>query len=378
MPAFAARALEVEAARGLPAETIAALRESGLLRILQPARVGGDELDFGLLLEVTELLARGCAATAWVYANLASHNWMLGMWPAAAQDEVWSAGADSLIGASLVFPAGRARLAPGGYLLRGRWNFASGIDWCDWVMLGAIVDDEERAPGEYRLFLLPRADFAVRDNWQVAGLAGTGSKQVEVSEVRVPAGRTLALAATQGGPTPGSAANPGPLYRIPLLATFGYVVAGVPLGIAAGALELFEGEGARRLGSFSGRNLADFQSVQLKVAEASARIDCARRTLRECCTEITRLAASETPPPLADKARLRRDGAFAARLAVEAVDALFQASGGAGLYLQHPAQRAFRDAHAALCHIALNWDAAAAIYGRVVFAHLSETPPYER
>lgn len=377
-PQLAARAQEVEAARRLPRATVDAFQAAGLLRILQPRRVGGLELDFGVLVEVSAEIARGCGSSAWVLANLASHNWMLGMWPAQAQEEVWDGASHSLISASLVFPAGRAVLRQSTYELHGRWNFASGIDLCDWVMLGAIVDGDEENPGEYRLFLVPRHDCDVHDNWRVAGLAGTASKQVAVGRARVPVHRTLSLKATQGGPTPGSSVNPGPLYRIPLLATFGHVVAGVPLGIAESALALFEGEGATRLASYSGRNLADFSSVHLKVAEAAAKIDAARRTLRDNCSEIMQLAAAQEPPSFRDKARLRRDGAFAARLALEAVDGLFQASGGAGLYLDHPAQRAFRDAHAAACHIALNWDAAAALYGRSVFAHLSETPPYER
>lgn len=383
-PAFAARALSTEQARRVPDESLRELHESGLLRLLQPARVGGLERDFGTFVEVTEELARGCASTAWVFANLASHHWMLGMWPAAAQDEVWGggAGADAVIAASLAFPAGHARSEAGGYRMRGRWSFASGVDAAEWVMLGAVVDDSAEglagAPGEYRLFLLPRKDFGVHDNWYVSGLAGSGSKQVDVCDVLVPEHRSLALRHTQGGDTPGSAVNPGPLYRVPLLATFGYVVAGVPLGIAVGALDLFLGENGRRLASYSGRPLTDFSSVQVKVAEASANIHAARRILEADCADIMAMAADGGLPDAERKARLRRDVAFSARLAAGAVNLLFEASGGSVLYLEHPVQRAFRDVHAAVSHIALNWDAAANLYGRAAFGHVADMLPYER
>lgn len=383
-PALAARALATENARCLPAVSLTELHEAGLFRLLQPARVGGAELGIGALVDVSAELARACAASAWVLANLASHHWMLGMWPEAAQDEVWGQDADALISAALIFPAGRASPCPGGYQLSGRWGFCSGIDACDWVMVGAIVGDVSEEmdalanAGEYRLFLLPKSDCQVRDTWQVIGLCGSGSNEASVTSVRVPEYRTLPLACAQGGATPGSPANPGPLYRIPLLPTFGYVVAGVALGIAQGALDLFAIGNRKRLASYSGRMLSDFPSVQARVAEAGACIDAARRVLEGNCADIMTDAAREEPPNLLEKARLRRDAAFAARLAKRAVDLLFDASGGAALYLAHPAQRALRDIRAVCAHIALNWDAAAATYGGVALGHGADLPPYER
>ena len=379
---LAERALETENARRVPELSLRELHAAGLFRLLQPARVGGAELEIAALVEVSAELARGCAATAWVVANLASHHWMLGMWPEAAQQEVWQgSGADALIGAALIFPAGRAVPTAGGYQLSGRWGYSSGIDDCDWVILGAIVAAEGTEPfadtaGEYRLFLLPRRDYQVKDTWQVLGLCGSGSNEVGVSNIHVPQNRTLPLAAVQGGNTPGTAVNPGPLYRIPILPTFGYVVAGVALGIAQGALDLFAHD--NRLASYSGRMLADYGSVQNRVAEAGACIDAARRILIGNCADIMVDAGEEGPPSLLEKARLRRDVAFAAQLARRAVDLLFDASGGAALFLSHPAQRALRDIRAACAHIALNWDAAASIYGRVALGHSADLPPYER
>jgi 3-hydroxy-9,10-secoandrosta-1,3,5(10)-triene-9,17-dione monooxygenase len=384
-PTFGARALEAERDCRVPAESLSELHAAALFRLLQPARIGGAELDIGALVEVSAELARGCASTAWVFANLASHHWMLGMWPPSAQDEVWGDDPDALVGAALIFPSGRATRVAGGYQLSGTWGYTSGIDACQWVILGAIVADAgdgtdafANTPGEYRLFLLPKSDYQIHDTWQVVGLAGSGSNEIAVAAALVPVHRTLALADASGGATPGSVVNPGPLYRIPLLPTFGYVVAGVALGIAQGALDLFAVENRQRLASYSGRMLTDYASVQARVAEAGACVDAARRVLLANCADIMADAACNKPPSLLEKARLRRDAAFAAQLARRAVDLLFDASGGAVLFLVHPAQRAMRDIRAACAHIALNWDAAASLYGRVALGHSADLPPYER
>ena len=385
-PALAERACATESARRLSGETIAELHVAGLFRLLQPAQFGGAELPISALVEVSAELGRACASTAWVLANLASHHWMLGMWPQAAQRDVWGTTgehADVLIGASLIFPAGRAQPCDGGYTLSGCWGYASGIDACEWVMLGAIVgggeeDDFATDDGEYRLFLLPRSDFTVRDTWHVAGLCGSGSNEVSVAAAHVAAHRTLPLSAAQGGLTPLVHASGGPLYRIPLLPTFGYVIAGVVLGIAQGALDLFVGDNCCRLASYSGRMMADYPTVQARMAEAGANVDAARRILLGSCADIMADAAREEAPALLEKVRLRRDAAFAAQLCRRAVDLLFDACGGSALFLSHPAQRSLRDIRAACAHITLNWDAAASLYGRVALGHSADLPPYER
>lgn len=387
-PFLQERAAQTEEQRRLPVQTWTELQQCGLLRLLQPARVGGAELPLTALVSVTAELARGCAATAWVVANLASHHWMLGMWPRAAQDAVWGAAgewANRRVAASLIFPAGRARPTASGYRLSGRWAYASGIDDSDWVMLGAIVcsdDDGVSAEagylgktGEYRLFLLEKNQYQVRDTWRSMGLCGSGSNEIEVREADIPALLSLPLSATQGAAELFAAEA---LYTLPLLPAFGYVIAAVALGIAQGALDLFMGENSDRLASYSGRLMTDYPTVHLRVAEAAAHIDAARRVLLGNCTDLQHQAAVGQNWTLLEKMRLRRDAAFAARLCSNALDQLFVACGGAALYLTHPAQRALRDMRATCAHISLNWDAAATLYGRVAVGHGADLPPYER
>jgi 3-hydroxy-9,10-secoandrosta-1,3,5(10)-triene-9,17-dione monooxygenase len=374
IPALRERAAQAEELRRLPDETIADLHSSGLFRILQPARVGGSELPFRALFELTAVIGRGCGSTAWVLANLAAHHWLLGMWHPEAQDEIWGEAPDSLISSALIFARGRARRVPDGYRLSGRWPFSSGVDPSTWNMFGAIVSDDETEQNEPRMFLVPARDYTIIDTWQVIGLAGTGSKDIEVADVFVPAYRTLATERIKGGPNRGSEVNPGTLYKLPAVSLFGFAIAGVSLGIARGAIQHFAETTRNRLSAYSGRNLADFTNIQVHLAEAAALADAAEAIVLRDCDEATRITEAGVVPSLEQRARYRRDGAFAATLCTKAVDLLFAATGGGAIYERNPIQRAFRDVHAANAHYMLNWDVNGAVFGRVALGLPPDAP----
>jgi len=365
VPILRERAGLAEELRRIPDETIADLHRDGLFRILQPKRVGGSELPFRSIVELVSVIARGDASTAWVLANLAAHHWLLGMWHKEAQDEIWGQSPDNLIGSALIFPRGRARKVDGGYRVNGRWPFSSGVDAASWNMVGAIVHDEESGSTTPRIFLLPKSDYQIIDTWQVIGLAGTGSKDIAAEDVFVPAYRSVASTRIAGGPNPGSTVNPSVLYQLPAISLFAFCIAGVSLGIAQGAIEHFSEVTRTRLSNFTGRNLADFNTLQVHLAEAGAIADAARAILLADCEEATRTVAEGQVPSLEQRARYRRDGAYAATMCTRAVDVLFTATGGGAIYARNPLQRAFRDVHAANAHYVLNWDINGAMYGRV-------------
>jgi len=346
----------------VPDETVRVLNESGLMRLMQPRRVGGSECDWVALIDVSSELARGCGSTAWNWANWAVHHWMLALWPPQCQDEAWGADPAVLIASAIMFPPGKATPVPGGYRLSGRWPFSSGVDSCAWNQIGAVVEGS----GELRMFMVPRDDYRIIDNWHVLGLRGTGSKDVEAKDIFVPEHRTLAVDASKGGSVhPGAAANPGPIFRISLFAALPHMLIGIPLGIVQGAYDIFL-EGLRvRASRYSGKSLADMTALQIKVAEASACIDAARLVLRNDCNSAQALAECGQVPDLMTKATWRRDGAFAAQLCGRAMDVIFKSAGATGLYDEQPLQRAFRDLHAANAHITMMWDAQATTFGRV-------------
>jgi 3-hydroxy-9,10-secoandrosta-1,3,5(10)-triene-9,17-dione monooxygenase len=373
VPTLAARARHTENLRRIPDETLSDLHESGLFRVLQPRRVGGAELTYEALLRITAAFARGCGSTAWVYANLANHHFMLALWSPEAQDEVWGVSPDALIGSALMFPPGQAVKVPGGYQLSGRWKFSSGIDACTWTMLGGIASADGELP-DYRVFLLPASDYGTIDTWYAAGLRGTGSKDVTVSNVFIPEHRTLAVSMMKGSGAPGMTVNPGPLYRLPVFDMFPYVVAGTSLGLAQGALELFVEETRHRVTSYSTTLMSDHATTQLRLGEAASAIEAAELLMIANCNSATEAALASRMLTQKDKIRLRRDGAYAARLCTRAVDLLFEAGGGEFLYDDKPMQRAFRDVHAAQSHYALAWDVAAAAAGKFMLGIAPDLP----
>ncbi len=373
VPALKEKAEEVEALRRLPDDTVRNLHETGLWRVLQPARVGGGELDYGMLVDVPVELGQGCGSTAWVFVNLACHHWMLAMWPQPAQDEVWGEQPDALIASSLIYPAGRAVPVQGGYLVSGQWPFCSGIDPSGWVMLGTMVACEPEAP-EPRMVVVPKASLEVIDTWHVAGLAGTGSKNVACQDVFVPAHMTLSALEVRGGPTPGSGINPSPLYTLPVAALFPHLIAAPILGMAMGAYADFVETVRSRVSTFNKSRIADHTTTQLRIGEAGVLIDCARLLLRSNCEEATRIAEAGMVPTIEDKMRWRRDAAYAATMSAQAADQLYRTSGGDANFITNPLQRQFRDIHAGLGHIGVSWDVNGTGFGRVALGLPPDNP----
>ncbi|MCP3384716.1 acyl-CoA dehydrogenase family protein [Bradyrhizobium sp. CCGUVB4N] len=373
VPQLRERAARTEELRHLPPETEHDLHDAGLFRILQPRRIGGSELDYVALIDCAELLGRADASVAWNLANLASHHWMLGMFEPRAQDLVWGRDPDVLIASSFIFPAGRASKVEGGYRLHGSWPFSSGVGSCEWNMLASVVSSDDEADGiEYRIFLLPKADYKILDTWNVAGLRGTGSSDVEVRDAFVPEHMTVAVRDLAGGATPGSGVNPNPLYALPVFSLFPYVLSGVALGNAQACLDDYAEVARHRISTYNRAKLSDFQSTQIKIAEASAKIDAARLIMRAACIEAMEHARGKHTPDMAIKTRYRRDGAFSVNLCTDVVSMLFAASGARGLFTTGVLQRQFRDAHAINSHLAFNFDAAGTNYGRVALGLPSE------
>jgi 3-hydroxy-9,10-secoandrosta-1,3,5(10)-triene-9,17-dione monooxygenase len=373
VPQLRERAPRTEELRHLPPETERDLHEAGLFRILQPKRVGGSEFDYVALVDVADVIGRADASVAWNLVNLASHHWMLAMFDPRAQDLVWDKDPDALIASSFVFPAGRARRVDGGYLLRGNWPFSSGVDSSDWNMLAGIVATDDEADGiEYRIFLLKRSDTRIIETWNASGLKGTGSNNVDVNDVFVAEAMTLAVADLGGGPTPGSAVNPNPLYALPVFSLFPYVLSGVALGNAQACLDDYIDVARHRASTYNRTRLGDLQSTQIKIAQASARIDAARLIMRATCIDAMADARRGHIPDMAAKTKTRRDGAYSVNLCTDAVSLMFSASGARGLFTSGALQRQFRDAHAINSHIAFSFDAAGTNYGRVALDLPSE------
>ncbi len=363
----AARAEETERLRRLHPDTVEDLLDAGLWGVHRPFRYGGSEGDFGLIVDIGEQLGRACTSTAWVWVNLVSHNWMLGMWPERAQDAVWGPNPDARIGSATIYPPGRVVRVDGGYLLSGRWPFSSGIEVSDWVMLGGMMPPEDgEGPAKPCIFVVACEDIEVIDTWDVVGLVGTGSHDVACEDVFVPDYMALSPHDMRGAPTPGSAVNPASLYRLPLLGMFSHILAGAMLGAARGAFDHYTDSMRSRVATFNRQRIGDHAAVQLRIAEAAATIRATRQQLRDGPREAHAIAEAGRIPTDLEKTSWRSDAAYACRKCADVVDLLYHASGGAGNYRSNPIQRFFRDVRAGVTHIGVSWDANGAEHGRAL------------
>ena len=364
VPRLAERAAEAERIRRIPQATIDELHETGLMRLMQPARFGGSELGLDALMNVVTEIAKGCTSTAWVYSNLASHSWNIGQFDLRAQEDVWGTDPDALAATGLAFPCGRATPVEGGYKLSGKWPFASGIDASTWMLVGAMTELPGRAP-ERRFFLVPQSQFRSLDNWDTYGLTGTGSHDVEVKEAFVPEHRSVSAEVFAAGQNlPGATLYENPLYAMPTFAAFAYVLSIVPIATSKAVVEQFTAAMRARASTYTGTRLAELSSVQARIAEAAACVEFAETVVRRDWQELESEANQRRYPSMETKLRWKRNVAFAAQLSVRAVDVLMPAAGAGGLAKSAALQRQFRDLHAASAHIGLTWDVHAAAYGQ--------------
>jgi len=374
VPVLRERASEAERLRRMPGETVADFRAEKFYQTLQPARYGGLELPFGVHTEFSVELARGCASSSWNAVIIACHAWVAGMFPPDAQEELWADDPTALISTSFRPDGVTVKRDGDAVRISGRWKFSSGVDICSWIMLTLPVPSlSGDGPPEPYLALVPLAECTIEDTWYASGLAATGSNDVVVEDLVVPAHRLLGFMEIRGGPSPGSAVNPGFLYQLPMYGMFSFNLVGCAIGAARGAIEALI-ERIRDRDSITGARIAELASVQLRVAESQSEIDAATALMLRNLDEINRLGRSGEMQSLDDRVRYRRDNAFAAQLSTRAVDRIYPLLGGAGLASDDPIQRAWRDVHAIAQHIALIWDLQGGLWGAVALGQPCSDP----
>ena len=239
VPALRERARQTESDRRVPAATTAQARAAGLFRLMQPARFGGYEYGFAPFIEINRITGRGCGSSSWCLSIAIVHQWLLALFPEQAQVDVWGENPDAIMAASYA-PAGKLRTVDGGWMASGRWSWMSNIDNVEWAVLGCMAPASDGGKPAAAFILVPRAHYRILDDWDTVGLAGTGSKTIEIDgEAFVPSHRYLSFADALGGTAPGARINTNPMYRLPFLSCVPLCVATPAIGIVEGALGTF-------------------------------------------------------------------------------------------------------------------------------------------
>ena len=374
VPQLFERTAEADALRRMPEANVAALRQGGMFRVLQSRRFGGYQASLRSHIDIVAEIARGCASTGWCLGVIHAHSWLMGLFPPAAQQDTFGTNPDAII-AAVITPHGTAQAVGEGYFLNGVWPFASGSEHADWLLLGAAVRDGAGAAIDEGELLVPAADILIKDDWNVAGLRGTGSCSIVAKDVFVPKHRFLSMPAAIEGRAPGIALHDGWLYRSAVVPVLALAITPAALGAARRAYDTFTKRLPGRLVAFTQRERQiEMPVTHVQVAEAATKIDVARLLLYRAADDIQRAAELGETMELARRARVRMDCAHAVRQCLEAVETLYLASGGSGIAESNPTQRAWRDVHAINMHGALNLQTNQEMYGRILLGLEPNTP----
>jgi len=295
-----------------------------------------------------------------VFSTGAQHQWQIGMYPVAAQDEVWGANPRA-VAASSYAPTGIAVMTDGGYRVSGRWSFCSGVDVAQWMILGTqIARARDAKPHDGGYILVPKADLKIDDTWRVLGLRATGSKDVILDDVFIPTHRLITIAQALSGAPPGSAVNKGDLTKIPFFAAISICLCAALLGMGRGVINEFI---AAFRAKKPGAGVA--QTFEVRAGEAAASVDAAIALVLQDCREIMDTIASGRALNEAQRARNKGDLGFASKLVARASDLLFESASQNGLANHPHFHRMWRDIQAGTKHISMNFDMTMSLYGRV-------------
>lgn len=357
-------AAATEAARQLHPEVAHALLESGLIKMLQPARFGGYETCFADYAKVIKHLGGYDLSTAWVAGILSIHHYWGGLVSPQLQEELWGKNPETIFTDSFM-PAGKAQPVAGGLRLSGRWGWLSGTPFASWVAVGAIAPYEGGAEPEYMMLFLPKSDYTVIDDWYTMGLRGSSSVSVEARDAFVPYHRVFRLGrGMQANDYPGQVVNPGAIYRVPFVPALALAIVTPGLGGAQGMLERFRTRAASRVPVFSAQRQAEFTLSQTALAETAVEIEMADGLLQRYAAELDACAAGKSTLDDKDRIRLFAWRAIISKRSREASQRLMDFAGAGASFEHEPLQRFYRDIYMMGQHIALNFETATRNYGR--------------
>jgi 3-hydroxy-9,10-secoandrosta-1,3,5(10)-triene-9,17-dione monooxygenase len=292
-----------------------------------------------------------------------AHTFIAGRLPRDGQDEVFGTDPGTLI-PGVPSRQGTCMRTDGGYLLEGRWSFASGVDHGRWVMVGSRgVRNAADQPSPAMLVVLPKDDVVVDDTWYTLGMRGTGSKDVVLDRVFVPERRTVRMSDAWLGTVPGVDI---PLYRLPVNATLATLLLGSIVGMSERGLQRFVEETRGRIDAYTGEPKVDSAGLRRRVAEARAELAHAWALANENCDLLEEAMRHDPPMATAARAQARWNAAYAAELCRRAAERLYAGAGARAAHDDNVLQQAFRDVSTATHHAMLDFDATVEMQGKLL------------
>lgn len=358
---------ETERARRLPDDVMDALRASDLMKLCRHSKWGGGDADPMTFLDVGRELGRGSGSLGWLYSVLGFHDWYMAFASEQLQQDVWGKDREAIVCDSYA-PIGQITQVEGGYLVSGRWRFASGIEWSSWIAVGGIVPPPDGDKPEFQFFFVPKSDLIVEDDWYTLGLRGTASRAVNIERTFVPSHRTLPIFRLALEGSRGDVVKDGPLWRMPLFTMQALAAYPPVIGLAQRMLDEFRGWTKQRIRPYQqGAQARDAPAPQLAWARAATQWDGAWALAQKYAEFGWKRGVEGSTYELNDeeRAQLFSWRSFIARTCLDLTDDLYKGAGAMALFDSHPLQQIFRDAHSAGVHVSLDLGDAYTSRGRV-------------
>jgi alkylation response protein AidB-like acyl-CoA dehydrogenase len=365
-PLLAANASRGETDRRVVEESIQALTGAGLFKIAVPRRYGGYETSVRTMLEVSAAVGEADGGTAWVLTLVNVCNWLVGLFPQQAQDDVFGADPAALVSGVLA-PTATTVKVDGGWRITGKWHYNSGSWHATWAGLGIPVTDSDGEVVNQGLALIPRGDLSLEDTWFVAGMKSTGSNCLVADDVFVPEHRVMLVPPAILGEYPSENTGSEPFYRSALVPVLALVLVGPQLGMGQAALDYVISKAAKKPVSYTFFT-AQTESVgfQLQIAEAARLIDTARLHAFRAADDIDQAAARGEYPDFLTRARVRSDTGYVAECVTRAIDILLYAHGAGSFADVSPLQRIWRDSATAARHAVVSPQVSYEVYGKAL------------
>ncbi|MEQ9450119.1 MAG: hypothetical protein RJQ07_00925 [Pseudomonadales bacterium] len=372
-PLLREHAAEAERQRKPVDKVMHAIEATGAYRWFVPKRYGGHEFSLSGFMEVGVALGEACVSHAWVTTFCMEHNWLLSLYDAPAQEDIFGSHPYIIAPGSLA-PNGKAEPVDGGWRITGRWQWGTGVMHADWAMVGAMVQLPEAENPTLGMFVLPIDDIEVLDTWRIEGMVGTGSNDIAVQDAFVPAHRVVDLAQVRAGDSPGSRLHDAWIYKMPMLPVLGLTAAAPLVGAANNAVNLFAERMQGRTVYGTTSKQGEKALAQSRLAHAKAEMNSIHNQLMYIANEVEEWGKRGEPCPELDRARLRVDLGHLVRRARNVVRDSVEACGASAHFLDNPLQRALRDLNTASCHTVFDLDLSSEIYGRLLVGLPANAP----
>jgi alkylation response protein AidB-like acyl-CoA dehydrogenase len=363
---LAANAAKGEQDRRVTEDSIKAMTDAGLFKIAVPRRYGGYETSVRTMLEVSAAVGEADGGTSWVLTLVNVCNWMVGLFPQQAQDDIYGADPGALVSGVLA-PTATTVKVDGGWRVTGKWFYNSGSWHSSWAGLGIPVTDAGGQVVNQGLALIPRADLELEDTWFVAGMRSSGSNCLVADDVFVPEHRVMLVPPAILGQYGTEHAADEALYRSALVPVLALVLVGPQLGMGQAALDYVISKAAKKPVSYTFFTAqSESAGFQLQIAEAARLIDTAKLHAFRAADDIDAAAARGDYPDFLTRARIRSDTGYVAECITKAIDILLYAHGAASFADVSPLQRIWRDSAVAARHAVVSPQVSYEVYGKAL------------